>query len=77
VDAPTSGGGGEAVSRQGYAWIMRQMGATDELLDRLASGGLASVLRDLKKQAQSGDPAAVNILGSSLTKHAILGGAKT
>jgi len=39
------------------------MGATDELLDRLASGGLASVLRDLKKQAQSGDPAAVNILG--------------
>jgi hypothetical protein len=49
--------------RQGYAWIMRQLGASEELLDRLANGELASVLRDLKKGAQSGDPAAVNMLG--------------
>jgi TPR repeat protein len=39
------------------------MGASEELLDRLADGELVSVLRDLKKRAQSGDPSAVNILG--------------
>lgn len=59
--------------RQGYAWILRQLGASEDLLDRLANGDLVPVVTDLKKQAQSGDPAAVNILGEFAYQRCYLG----
>jgi hypothetical protein len=49
--------------RQGFAWILRQLGATDAQLDRLADQDLLAVLSELKQKAQGGDPAAINILG--------------
>lgn len=48
--------------RSGFAWILRQLGASEKLLDRLTDGEVAAVLT-LKAQAHAGEPAAINILG--------------
>lgn len=59
--------------RQGFAWILRQLGANEALLDRLADGNLPAVLTDLKAQAQKGDPTAINILGEIAYQQCSLG----
>jgi hypothetical protein len=60
--------------RQGFAWILRQLGASETLLDRLADGDVVAVLSELKAQAGAGDPAAVNILGEIAYQNCYLGG---
>lgn len=59
--------------RQGFAWILRQLGASERLLDRLADGDAFAVLTELKAQAHAGDPAAVNILGEIAHQQCALG----
>jgi TPR repeat protein len=49
--------------RSGLAWILRQLGASGNLLDRFADGDLVTSVTELKQQAASGDPTAINILG--------------
>ena len=49
--------------RSGFAWILRQFGASESLLDRFADEDLAPLLTELKERAAGGDPSAVNILG--------------
>src|SRR5271154_3087296 len=38
--------------KSGFAWILRQLGATEKQLDRLADGDVAGVITDLKAKAQ-------------------------
>jgi hypothetical protein len=59
--------------RHGFAWILRQLGANEKLLDRFADEDLVGVLTELKAQAQAGDPAAVNILGEIAYRTCYLG----
>ena len=49
--------------RSGFAWILRQLGASEEFLDRLADGDLVASLKKLNQQAASGDATAINVLG--------------
>lgn len=49
--------------RSGLAWILRQLGASEELLDRMTDGDLVASINELKRQAAKGDASAVNILG--------------
>jgi hypothetical protein len=49
--------------RSGFAWILRQLGASEELLTRLIDGDLVPSLKELNHLAAHGDPTAVNILG--------------
>jgi TPR repeat protein len=49
--------------RSGFAWILRQLGASEELLDRLVDGDLAASLKQLNQLAAKGDPTAIDILG--------------
>src|SRR3974377_1412722 len=49
--------------RYGFAWILRQLGASEDQLDRLADLRFAEVLTELKQKAQAGDAASINILG--------------
>jgi TPR repeat protein len=49
--------------RSAFAWILRQLGANEQILDRLAAGDVVTVLTELKAQAQRGDPTAINVLG--------------
>jgi hypothetical protein len=47
--------------RAGFAQILRQLGASEKLLDRLTDGDVAAVLTELKAQARAGDPPAINM----------------
>jgi TPR repeat protein len=46
-----------------FAWILRQLGATELQLDRLADGDVAGLVTELKQKAQSGDADSINMLG--------------
>jgi hypothetical protein len=49
--------------RAGFAWILRQFGASEATLDRLAQGDLNELMADLKRQALRGNATATNTLG--------------
>jgi hypothetical protein len=49
--------------REAFAWILRQFGASEATLDRLAQGDLNDLMADLKRQASTADATAVNTLG--------------
>ncbi len=51
------------MQRSGYAWIFRQLGSDEAILDRLADGDGDGVLKDLTQRAAAGDHKAVNMLG--------------
>jgi hypothetical protein len=57
----------EAASRNrrksGFAWGLKQLGATEQQLDRLVGGELVGVVTELKQKAQSGDPHSIPVLG--------------
>lgn len=59
--------------RHGFAWILRQLGATEEQLNRLADLDVAGVLAELKQNAQAGDAASINILGEIALQNCYLG----
>lgn len=59
--------------RQGFAWILRQLGATEEQLNRLADLDIAGVIAELKQKAQAGDAASINILGEIALQNCYLG----
>jgi len=49
--------------RSGFAWILRQLGATESQLDRLTGGDAAGLVKELKEKAQAGDPTSIQVLG--------------
>jgi hypothetical protein len=49
--------------RGGFAWILRQLGASEIQLDRLVDGDLGAVVAELTRSARAGDPTSINILG--------------
>ena len=53
--------------------ILRQLGASEQLLDRLVAGDAVAVLTELKAQAQRGDPTAINVLGEIADQQCHLG----
>jgi len=59
--------------RSGLAWILRQLGASDQLVNRLASRHVAEALTELKQRANAGDPKAINILGEFAFQQCYLG----
>jgi hypothetical protein len=59
--------------RHGFAWILRQLGASEEQLNRLANLDIAGVLAELKQKAQAGDAASINILGEIAYQNCYLG----
>ncbi len=59
--------------RYGFAWILRQLGATEEQLNRLADLDIAGVIAELKQKAQAGDRASINILGEIAYQNCYLG----
>jgi TPR repeat protein len=59
--------------RAGFSWILKQLGASDELVTRLIDGHLAAAITELKKEASTGDPAATNILGEIAHQQCRLG----
>ncbi len=59
--------------RQGFAWILRQLGVSEQLLDQLADGDVVAVLQELKSRAESGDTKAINILGEIAYQQCTLG----
>jgi hypothetical protein len=59
--------------RAGFSWILKQLGASDELVTRLIDGHLAAAITELKKEASAGDPAAINILGEIAHQQCRLG----
>ena len=59
--------------RSGFAWILRQLGASEALLDQIARGDVASAVTALKERASNGDGAAINSLGEIAYQHCYLG----
>jgi TPR repeat protein len=59
--------------KSGFAWILRQLGATDLQLDRLAEGDFAGLVTELKQKAQSGDADSINMLGEIALQNCRLG----
>jgi hypothetical protein len=59
--------------RSGFAWILHQLGASDQLLDRLVDRDLVAALTELKQQASGGDATAINILGEIAYQQCFLG----
>jgi hypothetical protein len=59
--------------RYGFAWILRQLGATEEQLNRLADLDIAGVIAELKQKAQAGDAASINVLGEIALQNCDLG----
>jgi hypothetical protein len=49
--------------RTAFAWILRQFGASEATLDRVAQGDLNTLMADLKRQASTGNATAINTLG--------------
>jgi hypothetical protein len=49
--------------RSGFAWIMRQLGASESQLDRLTGGDAVGLVKELKEKAQAGDPTSIQVLG--------------
>jgi hypothetical protein len=59
--------------RYGFAWILRQLGATEDQLNRLADLDIAGVIAELKQKASAGDAASINILGEIAYQNCRLG----
>ena len=59
--------------RAGFAWILRQLGATEMQLDRLADGDFAGLVTELKQKAQGGDADSINMLGEIALQNCRLG----
>jgi hypothetical protein len=59
--------------RSGFAWILRQLGPTEDQLNRLANLDIAGVLSELKQKASAGDAASINILGEIAYQNCRLG----
>jgi TPR repeat protein len=59
--------------RAGLAWIMRQLGASDRLIDALAGRHIAAAVGELQRHAMAGDPRAVNVLGEFAYQQCHLG----
>jgi hypothetical protein len=59
--------------RHGFAWILRQLGATEDQLNRLADLDIAGVLTDLDRKAQAGDASSIDILGEIVLQNCRLG----
>jgi hypothetical protein len=59
--------------RYGFAWILRQLGATEDQLNGLANLNIADVIAELKQKAQAGDAASINILGEIAYQNCRLG----
>ncbi len=59
--------------RAGFAWIFRQLGAEESLLDRMVDGELAVVIQELEARAEADDPKAINLLGEFAAQQCILG----
>jgi hypothetical protein len=59
--------------RYGFAWILRQLGATEDQLNRLANLDIAGVIAELKQKAQAGDAASINVLGEIAYQNCRLG----
>lgn len=57
----------------GLAWIMRQLGANDRLIDELAGPDIAGAIDELKHRAMTGDPTAINVLGEFAFQQCYLG----
>ena len=70
---PSANTAGRNARRSGLAWILRQLGASEQLLDRLADGDLAASLKQLNQLAAQGDPTAINILGFIAYQRCYLG----
>jgi hypothetical protein len=49
--------------KSGWAWVLPQLGATAQLLDRLVGGDLKGVMAELKGKAQAGDLVSIRVLG--------------
>jgi TPR repeat protein len=59
--------------RHGFAWILRQLGATEDQLNRLADLDIAGVMAELKQKARAGDAASINVLGEIALQNCLLG----
>jgi hypothetical protein len=70
---PPAASASRSYRRSGLAWILRQLGASEKLLDRLVDGDLVAAITELKQRAQGGDPAAINILGELAYQRCYLG----
>jgi TPR repeat protein len=70
---PTAAGAARNSRRSGFAWILRQLGTTEDQLNRLADLDIAGMLADLKQKAQAGDAASINILGEIALQNCRLG----
>jgi TPR repeat protein len=70
---PPAASASRSYQRSGLAWILRQLGASEKLLDRLVDGDPVAAITELKQQAQGGDAAAINILGELAYQRCYLG----
>jgi TPR repeat protein len=70
---PTAGVAARNSRRYGFAWILRQLGASEEQLNRLADLGFSGVIAELKQKASAGDAASINILGEMALQNCYLG----
>jgi TPR repeat protein len=59
--------------RYGFAWILRQLGATEDQLNRLADLDIKGVIAELKQKARGGDAASINVLGEIALQNCQLG----
>jgi hypothetical protein len=59
--------------RSGFAWVLRQLGASEDQLNRLADLDIAGVIAELKQKAAAGDAASINILGEITYQNCHLG----
>jgi hypothetical protein len=72
-DRPSASVAARTSRRSGFAWILRQLGATEEQLNRLADLDIAGVILELKQKARAGDAASINILGEIAYQNCELG----
>lgn len=70
---PSAGLAAHNYRRQGFAWILTQLGANERLLNQLVDGNVVAALTEIKARAQAGDPSAINILGEIAHQQCHLG----
>jgi hypothetical protein len=49
--------------KSGWTWVLRELGASEQLLDRLVGGDLVGAVMELKQKAQAGDLVSIRVLG--------------
>jgi hypothetical protein len=62
-DRPSAATAHRSHERSGYAWILRQFGADETLLDRIAQDDISGVVTALRPLAERGEPMATRVLG--------------